>query len=227
MLGHGVIKTDTILTYPAENYRFLLTVIFSFIIHGVVLFIFNALTPFKFHIGEPDSPSSLSINLIQPTDDTEQKIIKKQVNPAADIILNKNNNNIGISVNTETNKDVVDSPSKSKDIKAQQLITQSMELIYSDKLDNIETNVPLFVLRKEKFRENNIFTDDVESDNDENSLFKQEQIFKSGIIDSYRLPHGNLKVKIANIFGGVQCFEVREADLFDEFDPGAWMFTRC
>ena len=226
MLEHGMTKTNTILAYSGENYRFLLVVIFSFIIHSVVLYVFYVLTPFNLYTGELDSPSSLSINLLQPTDDTEQKIIKKQVNSAADIILNKNYNIIETPVNSETNKDV-DSSSKSKDIKAQYLITQSIELIYSDKLDNIETNVPLFALRKEKFRENNIFAGDVESSDDENSLFKKEQTFKNGIIDSYRLPHGNLKVKIASIFGGIQCFEVREADLFNEFDPGAWMFTRC
>ncbi len=47
------------------------------------------------------------------------------------------------------------------------------------------------------------------------------------IIDSYRLPSGNIWVKVKSPLGGDQCFEVKEPDPTNELSVGAWMFTRC
>ena len=47
------------------------------------------------------------------------------------------------------------------------------------------------------------------------------------IIDSYRLPSGNIWVKVKSPLGGDQCFEVKEPDPSHELSVGAWMFTRC
>ena len=47
------------------------------------------------------------------------------------------------------------------------------------------------------------------------------------VMDVYRLPNGNLKVRMKSLFGKIQCFEVPERDPLDEFSFGVWMVTRC
>ena len=47
------------------------------------------------------------------------------------------------------------------------------------------------------------------------------------ILEVYRLPDGNLKVKMVSLLGKIQCFEVAEEDPFDEFSFGVWRLTRC
>ena len=47
------------------------------------------------------------------------------------------------------------------------------------------------------------------------------------ILEVYRLPDGNLKVRMVSLLGKTQCFEVAEEDPFDEFSFGVWRLTRC
>jgi len=47
-------------------------------------------------------------------------------------------------------------------------------------------------------------------------------------IETYRVfGGGNLRVKMASMFGGFQCFEILSPDPLDEFSLGVWLLVRC
>ena len=47
-------------------------------------------------------------------------------------------------------------------------------------------------------------------------------------VESYRMfSGGNVRVKMTSLLGDIQCFNVLEPDLLDEFSSGVWMLIRC
>ena len=47
-------------------------------------------------------------------------------------------------------------------------------------------------------------------------------------IETYRVfGGGNLRVKMASMFGGFQCFEILPPDPLDAFSAGVWLLVRC
>lgn len=51
---------------------------------------------------------------------------------------------------------------------------------------------------------------------------------KQAPIATYRVfDGGNLRVKMASLFGGFQCFEILPPDPLDTFSSGVWLLIRC
>ncbi len=98
---------------------------------------------------------------------------------------------------------------RKKQQSAQQLITRSLDMIRSQEL--AETPGQTFGMLAPDPRL---------------SLPGGDKRYQAAV-QSYRLPSGNLWVKIKSPLGGFQCFEVKEPDPTNELSVGAWMFTRC